>query len=175
MSDATDALGFTPNSAHEELAAEIVAAITKREGASPSAIVCLTRSVVSWPGGPSVVEGAVERGVGGPVVVATAIEDGVVDNGRVEVVLLRLACPDPPPHAERVTTAVRPRNGQVDLGCRRALMGTASHSTAAREGPPADCGLSTGSGPSQFANADRRPRILRPLPATGDGPISISS
>ena len=121
MSGATDALGFTPNSAHDGLAVEGVAAITKLEGASPSAIDCSVRSAVSWSVGPTVVGGAVEPGDEGRVVAVAAIGEVVVDTGRVEVGVPRLACPVPPPHAERVTTATRPRNGHMDMGCRWAL------------------------------------------------------
>ncbi len=85
MLDETDALGFTPNSAHELLAVEIVALSTKLDGASPSAMVCLVRSAVSWSVGLRVVEEAVEIVVEVLVVVVAAIEEGVVDMGRLVV------------------------------------------------------------------------------------------
>jgi hypothetical protein len=131
VSEATDALGFTPNSAHELLTVEIVALITKLEGASPSAIVCLVRTAVSWSVGLRVVEDAVELVVEVLVVVVGAIGEVVVEKGRVVVGVLWLACPDPPPHAERVTIAARARNGPLDIGCRWALMGTVLRSIAA--------------------------------------------
>ena len=85
MSEATDALGFTPNSAHELLAVEIMALITKLDGASPSAIVCLVRSAVSWSVGLRVVEDAVEVVVEVLVVAVAAIGEVVVDKGRLVV------------------------------------------------------------------------------------------
>ena len=103
---------------------EIVALITKLNGACPSAIVCLVRSAVSWSVELRGTEVAVELVVEVLVVALGAIVEVVVDKGLVVVADPRLACPDPPPHLERVTIAARAKNGPRDIGCRWALIGS---------------------------------------------------
>lgn len=65
------------------------------------------------------------------VVVIGAIVEVVADTGRVVVSDPRNACPDPPPHPERVTNAARARNGHLDIGCRWAPTGSVLRSCGA--------------------------------------------